>query len=345
MLHTLDPYAIKLWGGFGIRWYGLSYLGGFIAAYYLFVWLANKKLLLVDKKLLSDFVFSVAIGTVIGGRLGYCIFYSPELFLRLTSVPPFWGVLAVNEGGMASHGGIIGIIVASWWFARKHGFSPRHAVDLCALAGPIGVFFGRLANFINGELVGRPCQEAYAWCVRFPQDILLWPTHEQARLAELTPVVKELGVQADSWNAWIHEFLFKRESWHSLESTLMAIIDSVQHHNYVVADELAPLLTARHPSQLYEAFLEGIFLFTVLFLLWAMPRKPGVITGAFLTVYSLVRIVGEQFRMPDAHLGYQALGLTRGQWLSAGMFILGASYLLICLRSNADRVGGWWKSK
>lgn len=345
MLHTFDPYAIQLTNTFGIRWYGLSYLVGFVSAYYLIVWLVRRNLSTIPLKVVSDFVFMVAIGTVVGGRLGYCIFYSPDLFTRVNSKFPFWGVLAVNEGGMASHGGIVGIIVAAVLFARKHDFSPRHAIDLCALTGPIGIFFGRLANFVNGELVGRPCETIHAWCVKFPQDILLWPGHETARLAELTPVVAEVGVKPETWNLWIKEFTFKREVWASLDSVLYRIIEAIQNGNAIVASHLSSILTLRHPSQLYEALLEGLFLFVFLLFIWAKPRKPGIITGAFLTVYSIVRIIGEQFRMPDIQIGYQALGLTRGQWLSIAMFAIGLIFLIIFSRSKSEAIGGWRQSR
>lgn len=345
MLHTLDPFAIEFWSGAGIRWYGLSYLTGFVAAYFVFRSLARRNLTPLPLELISDFVFVVAIGTVIGGRLGYCIFYSPELFLKFTNHIPFWGVLAVNEGGMASHGGIAGIIIASVYFARKHGFSPRHAVDLCALTGPIGVFFGRLANFVNGELVGRPCSEAYSWCVKFPQDIFMWPTQEPERLASLQGVVQELGTNSTQWSTAIANYKFTQSSWQLIDSSLNKIVESVQHGNSRIIELLTPLITLRHPSQLYEAALEGVFLFLVLFFLWSVPRKPGVITGAFLVVYSIVRIVGEQYRMPDAHIGYQALGLTRGQWLSIVMMGLGIVWLAISVCSKTAKIGGWWKKE
>lgn len=342
MLHTWDPFAVKITSTFGIRWYGLSYLAGFIAGYYLILGLAKRHLSTIPSAKVGDFIFSVALGTVIGGRLGYCIFYSPDLFTRVNSHFPFWGVLAVNEGGMASHGGIAGIIIAATLFARRNGFSPLHAIDLCALSGPIGVFFGRLANFINGELVGRSCQEAWSWCVKFPQDILAWPQHEPERLASLYDTVALIGVQRDVWSGWISRMNYDRSAWNGVEQTLSAIIEKVQSGNPQIINAIGSVLTLRHPSQLYEAALEGLFLFCALFLLWARPQKPGVIMGAFLTLYSVVRIVGEQFRMPDAHLGFQALGLTRGQWLSVAMLIVGLTVLVSVLLRKVDKIGGWY---
>lgn len=338
MVHTLDPFAIKLWGEFGIRWYGLSYIAGFAAAYCIILFMVTKGRSALKRELVSDFVFTVALGTVIGGRLGYCIFYSPELFTRFSSSFPFWGVLAVNEGGMASHGGIAGIIAAAVIFGKKHGFSPLHAVDLCALTGPVGVFFGRIANFVNGELIGRPAAPDFPLAVRFPQDILSWPGYEPERLASLSQAVPLIGVNSGDWQGWIQNFSSNRHSWQMIEATLNSLITAVQSGNPAVTAALAPLLTPRHPSQLYEAALEGALLFVMLAFIWRKPRKPGIIMSSFLCLYSIVRIIGEQFRMPDAQIGFQALGLTRGQWLSIAMLLIGLVCLTWCMRRKESVV-------
>lgn len=338
MLQTFDPFAIQLWNGFGIRWYGLAYLAGFIAAYYMISYLSRSGRSPLKPELVSDFVFTSALGVIIGGRLGYCIFYSPELFLRFTGNFPFWGVLAVNEGGMSSHGGIIGILIASAWYAKRHNFEKLHAVDLCSLTGPIGIFFGRLANFINGELVGRPCPPDYPLAVKFPQDIFSWPARDPQRLADLSSVVDSFGINAETWKTWVSTLSSNRQSWSSVENTLGRIVDAVQSGNLTIMSKITPLLTPRYPSQLYEAGLEGLFLFLALAFIWRKPRKPGVIMSAFGCIYSLVRIIGEQYRMPDAHIGYEALGLTRGQWLSVGLFVVGMVCLIWCSSRNKAKI-------
>jgi phosphatidylglycerol:prolipoprotein diacylglycerol transferase len=333
MLHTLSPYAVMFTENFGIRWYGLSYLTGFVCAYYIILYLSRSNLSFISQELISDYVFYVALGTIIGGRLGYCIFYSPDLFLRFNLKFPFWGVLAVNEGGMASHGGIIGIIISAIIYARKNKLPSWHAVDLAALTGPVGVFFGRLANFVNGELVGRPSAEDFRFGVKFPQDILLWPSYEPQRLPSLGPAVTSLHVEPEKWDRILKNFTSDNTSWHALQDILNSLVSAVQHKNLEVAEALKPVLTLRHPSQLYEAGLEGILLFTILAVCWKKCfRTPGVITGIFLTVYAILRIIGEQFRLPDAQIGYQMLGLTRGQWLSTAMFAVGLIFIVNLLR-------------
>ena len=289
----------------------------------------------------SDFVFTVALGTIIGGRLGYCIFYSPDLFTSFEGSFPYWGVFALNKGGMASHGGIAGIVITCLLFARKYRVSGWHLSDLSTLGGSIGIFFGRIANFINGELVGRACSENLAWGVKFPQDILLWPTKAPEKLAGLSDVVAHLGMDTERWKSIVDGFLINKANWATIDTVLNDIIEKIQGGNSLIANALEPLLILRHPSQLYAGFLEGAFLFTCLVLIWRFPRKPGVITGWFFAIYSAVRIFGEQFRLPDAHIGYQLFGLTRGQWLSIAMLAVGIAILWYTSTRKTHKLGGW----
>jgi len=340
-LLTVDPFAIQVTEHFGIRWYGLAYLVGFYCGYLLIRWMARRGLSPVPVELAGDFVFTAALGTVIGGRLGYCLFYSPELLLSFRPHFPFWGVFAINEGGMASHGGIIGIIVACLLYGRRHKLPAFHLFDLTTLGGTIGIFFGRIANFINGELVGRPAPAGYPLGVKFPQDILAWPGHDWARLETLSSVVERLGIAPSTWSDLVQNGLRDPRAYETLTGTLHRIIGVVQSGNELVATTLAPLLVTRYPSQLIEALLEGLFLFVALMVIWRYPRRPGVIAGWFFTLYATVRIIGEQFRMPDLQLGFQLYGLTRGQWLSIVMLALGAVFLFAAARRKEAHLGGW----
>lgn len=340
-LHAINPFAIQFSESIGIRWYGLAYAAGFVLGYYIILALCKRGRLLISAEQVGDFVFWVAMGTIIGGRLGYCLFYNPELFIRFRDVMPFWGVLAVNEGGMASHGGIIGIVVACYLFARKRRVPTAHLCDLTTLGGTAGVFFGRIANFINGELVGRPAQDSLPWAVKFPQDIFLWPGLEPARLEGLKNVVSQLGISPETWTWYTSGIGRVADASQRIDGTLARIIAEVQSGNLVIAEALRPLLIPRHPSQIYEALLEGLLMFVVLNLIWIRPRKPGVITGAFLSLYSVVRFIGEQFRMPDAAIGFQVFDLTRGQILSIILFFFGLAVFFISNRLDRKAVGGW----
>lgn len=345
MLHDLSPFLIRISGDFGIRWYGLAYMTGFICAYFLFQWMANRQKAGLTPEMVADFVTYGAIGILAGGRLGYCIFYSPDLFLNFKSEFPFWGVLAVNEGGMASHGGMIGLVVGCWLYARKNRLNPNHLYDLVALAGPIGIFFGRIANYINGELVGRPCDPNFPLAVKFPQDLYMWPRSEFSRLPELANVVEKLGGSREKYLEMVGKFKMDVGARDFVNSTMAQIVEAVQNGNAAVKETLAPLLTARHPSQLYAAAGEGLFLFILLFVLWYKPRKPGVIGSIFLTFYALVRIIDEQFRTPDAHIGFQLFGLTRGQWLSIVMLVLSLGLWIMYSRRAGLAISGWGRSQ
>jgi phosphatidylglycerol:prolipoprotein diacylglycerol transferase len=341
MVHDFDPFLWQISGDFGIRWYGMAYLAGFICSFWLIYFMANNHRALIPVRLISDFITYCALGTMIGGRLGYVIFYSPDLLIRFKSEIPFWGVLAVNEGGMASHGGMIGLVVACMLFANKHNVQVLHLFDLVSFCGPIGIFFGRIANFINGELVGRESDPNFLLGVKFPADIMGWPKHDPEKLKQIAGVIEKMGMSVDRWLENVSKMREQASAREMVYDTLAKIIETIQSGGTAVKDALAPFLVARHPSQLYAAFGEGIFLFLCLLAIWYKPRKPGVIGAAFVIIYALVRIVDEQFRMPDEHLGYQLFDLTRGQWLSIGMLITGIVLLLFWGRRHATPIGGW----
>ncbi|MGZ3769830.1 MAG: prolipoprotein diacylglyceryl transferase [Bdellovibrio sp.] len=344
MVHDFDPFALRISGDFGVRWYGLSYMMGFICAYLLIKWLAKRQKSGLTPQMVGDFVTYGALGTLIGGRLGYVLFYSPDLILKFKSTIPFWGVLAVNEGGMASHGGMIGIVVACLLYARKYSVNAPYLFDLVAVSGPVGIFFGRIANFINGELVGRPCDPSFPLAVKFPQDILSWPAQEMSKLSELSTVVEKVGVGREQWLDLVGKYRFDMNARDQLYSIMNKVIEGIQTGNTAAKEAIAPLLTPRYPSQLFAAVGEGLFLFLVLFLLWRKPRKPGFIAASFTLIYAIVRVVDEHFRMPDAHIGFQWLGLTRGQWLSVAMFMAGLILMFIWTRASSLKIPGWGRS-
>ena len=318
-LHNIDPYAIELWEGGPIRWYGLSYLLGFLIAYLLVRRVARVGASALTVQRVGDLIVALAIGIVVGGRLGYVFFYRPELLWTFSSDVPWWGVLAINDGGMASHGGMIGGVVAALWFARRFGYDRLFILDLFAFGAPLGLFFGRIANFINGELIGRPAPEWLPWAVKFPQAIYAWPERAPEKWQHLMPLLQR----------WGHP---------------TAIVEQVQQGNAQVIAVLEPMLIARHPSQLYAAVMEGLIVFAVLFWLWRKPRKPGLIAAAFAITYALMRIIDEFWRRPDLHLlddEYQWIGVTRGQWLSLLLLAVGVWGVWYARRRTAEPMGSW----
>lgn len=310
-LHTIDPYAIQLWEGGPIRWYGLSYLAGFLIAYGLIRRVARVGVSTLPLAKVGDLVIHLAIGAVIGGRLGYVAFYKPHLFVEFSSSLPFWGVLDMMGGGMASHGGMIGTVVAAWWFGKRQRQSFAHTIDLVCFAAPLGLLCGRLANFINGELIGRACDKDFPLAVQFPQELY----DSQAMVDAMTVAYgRELP-----------------RNW----------LDLLQSGNEALQQAAMAVLPTRHPSQLYAGALEGLVVFAVLALLWVKPRRAGTITGAFCITYAVMRLINEQFRQPDAHLGLQALDLSRGQWLSIPLLLLGVVVLVVVHKKKTRPMGSW----
>lgn len=243
---NFDPVIVNL-GPVSIHWYGLMYVFGFVGAYLL----ANmrKDRLKWTSDDISDLFFYAALGVILGGRLGYCLLYKPGHYLA----NPLEIVTGIQDGGMAFHGGLLGVIFAVFLFARKKGTPFPVVIDFAAILAPIGLFFGRIGNFINQELWGRPTD--LPWGMVFTT---------------------------------------------------------------------APDRLARHPSMLYEALLEGLVLFLVLFFVSKTLRKPWLISSLFLIGYGLSRFLVEFVRIPDAHIGYLFGGwLTIGHLYTLPMIVLG----------------------
>ena len=363
--NNLDPFALQLTSGFGIRWYGLAYLAGFLGGYLFVRWYSKKGLSPLSVGQASDFVTYLALGTMIGGRFGYCFFYKPELLISFTQLRlfgfniPMWEALAVWEGGMASHGGILGLIVACLLFAKKSKVSSLHLMDLSVVMGAFAVGLGRVTNFINGELYGRACEGSCWWPVQFPKELHLWVGHWATRgefvkpleklfstvqvALETKPNLLAFAPRRSEWLSWINSR--SEGSLAKVEFYTQQILLAVENHSQPVIVELAKVLTERHPSQLYQAVLEGFAISFFLFWLWRKPIKAGVIASLWGVLYSVMRIVGEFFRMPDPHLGFQWLGLTRGQWLSCIMLVSFLGFFIWCLRRSKGGLYGGWSKK
>ncbi len=269
-VHELSPFLGPHWGNFGIRYYGLAYLLGFVSAWWLLVRYARAERSKLPAERIADFMVAVVFGVLLGGRLGYFILYQPEVFV---SDPV--EILRVWEGGMASHGGMIGVTLALAWFARKEKIPFRHLSDLVVSTAPLGLFFGRIANFINGELWGKITDFKYA--VIFP--------------------------------------------------------------NSAAPGKPLHLIQPRHPSQLYEAALEGLLL--LLLVQWRFwrtdvtRRSPGRLSGEFLIAYAIVRSIGEVFREPDGIV----MGLSKGTFYSIFLILAGAALIVASSRKTGKAAG------
>ena len=324
-LHDLNPVAFTIPGiGFGVRWYGLSYLVGFVLGFLLIKRVAKAGRSPLDATRVADFVVAVAIGIVIGGRLGYVLFYNRELLWSFTPDLPWWGVLAIHEGGMASHGGMIGGLLGCAFFARRHKLPVLHLADLMAFAAPAGLALGRIANFINGELIGRRVRETFPLAVKFPQELYRASSAQWSEVLDALPPASEVFQNVQAWSEGL-------------------VIHAVQQDITPVKRAVEPLLTPRHPSQLYAAALEGLLVLLALAIVYVKPRKPGLVTFTFGVTYAIVRIIDETWRLPDAQFieAGQLPTVTQGQWLSIVLLLLTAMALIWRIRKPADPLGGW----
>ena len=263
---VFDPVAFSI-GWFVIRWYALAYIGGIVLGWIYARSLVKKEQLWggpvpITLVQLDDFILWVTIGIIVGGRTGYVLFYNPVFFIQHPAE-----IFQLWNGGMSFHGGFLGCVAAVMLFARKNDISILSLGDITTAVGPIGLFLGRLANFINSELWGRTADSSVPWAMVFPNG--------------------------------------------------------------------GPL--PRHPSQLYEAGLEGILLFAILAVMVRMGalKRPGLILGSFIAIYGLARITAEFFREPDPQLGFLWGGLTMGMLLSVPMIIVGAILIMMAWRREA----------
>jgi phosphatidylglycerol---prolipoprotein diacylglyceryl transferase len=262
---STEPAVALQLGPLLIRWYSLAYLAGILWGWWYLTWLVRQPYAPLNRAQADDFILYATLGVVLGGRVGHILFYGFEAYMQ----NPIQ-ILKIWEGGMSFHGGVLGMSLAITLFVRRHRLSWLRVHDYVGMVTPIGLFTGRLANFVNGELWGKPTD--LPWGVVFATG--------------------------------------------------------------------GPL--PRHPSQLYEAALEGPLLLLILFALWSNPglrQRPGLLTGTFLIVYGLARFLVEFVREPDAHLieFARVTGLHMGQWLCIPMLLLGAVFVAISWRRPAQR--------
>lgn len=317
-IHNLDPVIFEIPGtALAIRWYGLAYVAGFVLGYLLLRHLSARKLYCVENDKLGDFVTNVCIfGVLIGGRLGEFFFYwLPENGWNGLCADPTW-VFRVWEGGMASHGGIIAVILTALWYARKHAQSFCAVLDGLAIASPIGLFCGRVANFINGELYGRATSADNPIGMKFPTELL-----------EMSPESQYLAraVAENHLGQSITSLSWESERYYD---TLFRLL----HENEGLREQVGQLLTPRYPSQLFEAAGEGLLIFLVLVtvrLKWK-NAPAGIFCGLFGVLYAAARITCECFKQP----GEETWGMiTRGQYLSFGIAAIGVAFLIIAWRN------------
>ena len=301
-LDNFSPFLVKFGSNFGIRWYGFSYLLAFFCGFLLLHWLAQRRYCELAPEKVGDYILFASLGVVIGGRLGFALFYR----CSQTLADPL-SIFRVWDGGMSSHGGMIGLTLATFLYARRQRISWLGLADNIAVVAPVGLFLGRCANFINGELYGRATN--VPWAMQFPKEAIDLP-EIGARVLAAVHTVAPPAVAPDN---------------------LPSVIEQARSHPDLQR-VFRQILTPRHPSQLYEALLEGAFLFTCLWLLRVCTKPPrGMLAGIFLLLYALVRVIVENFREPDAPLTGP---FTRGQTLSVMLIAGGICFVAYALKTR-----------
>jgi phosphatidylglycerol:prolipoprotein diacylglycerol transferase len=326
-LHQLDPFVIQISETIGLRWYGLAYISGFLVAWAAIKWLGKKGVILVSPNKAGDLIFAGILGVLLGGRLGYVLFYDPVLLYTFTNEFPWWKVLAIQDGGMASHGGMIGVCAAFALWGKKNHVPILHLFDVASVFTTAGFFFGRIANFINGELWGKQISSQQPnspwWSVKYPTEITeVWiqnPAKYESQLKAIEPLRSEIV---------------------GGEQFYQSVVNAAYSGNQHVIETIQPLLTSWHPSQIYQAVAEGPVLFLLLSAVWWKPRNPGVVGGWFAIFYGILRILTEEFRQPDEGVE-MFFGFSRGQILSICMVLFGICLVAYSASKNTVKLGGF----
>ncbi len=326
-VHHLDPIAIHFTESFGIRWYGLAYVAGFLIAYFLICWFVKLKISELKKEQVADFITVVAVvGVMLGGRLGFQLFYNRDAFLANPAI--FFDFLG---GGMSSHGAFAGLILATWGYAKFTKKSFLGLGDNLVTVAPAGVFLGRMANFINGELYGRKTDASIG--MKFPEELNHVVETTDGRYLKFS--VEDFRAIATKAGEILPNLLNQLESVitqaqangrfpHAAASELL-IHTSRENPDFRAV--LAEYLTVRHPSQIYQALVEGLAIFVLLMAIRLKWRDlyHGVLSGIFFVVYGIGRIVVENYREPDSEL----IGtMSKGQFYSIFMTVIGIGFLI-----------------
>lgn len=332
-VHNLDPVALPLFGNMALRWYGLAYLFGFLGGFLLLRHLARKGLWVLKPEQTGDFIAAAALfGVFLGGRLGYILFYHlpKHGFGSIASDPLL--IFRVWEGGMASHGGILGLVIFTFFYAMKHKVSWTGLGDGLCVVAPVGLFFGRAANFINGELYGRVA-EGVSWAVKFPLSLMDTKAPESGSFeaASAAAVTVDPSLMA-SYQAMQDA---APKNYGQAQQAFFDLLLESNRKSDKVSEAISPYLQPRHPSQVYEGLLEGLLLFSILWIVRVcFPKAPnGLLTGLFFGLYATFRIFAEQFREPDAAWVVENL-ITQGQFLSFFMYLFSAAFIIFAWRQR-----------
>ena len=337
-VHNIDPVIFSISDAIKLRWYGMAYLLAFVVGFFLLKKLGDKKLWVLPGEKASDFITLAAIfGVFLGGRLGSIFFYQWDAFVANPSM-----VFKVWEGGMASHGGILGLMIFTLVYSWKQKVSWTGLGDGLCVVAPLGIMFGRIANFINGELYGK-IDQGFAWAMKFPKTLHDQKAPEYEHLGQANQIaangdpnyaayiekVQELENQVRVYDHKPGSAQYNE--WITLANQESSRLNATIREHESVRQAIGELLEPRYPSQLFQAAGEGLGLFLILFITrMCFKRLPhGILTGMFFFFYAVFRITMENFREPDTDLvTYYGITITMGQFLSLFMIVIGLVFII-----------------
>ena len=339
-VHDLNPVILEITDSIKLRWYGFAYLMAFVVGYFLLKWLADKKLWVLPGNVVGDFIaYAAVFGVFLGGRIGNVLIYQREELME----DPLM-IFRVWEGGMASHGGILGLMIFTFFYARNKKVSWTGLGDGLCVVAPLGIMFGRLANFINGELYGR-VDKSYAWAMKFPN--ALWdPNTTEYNSKNLTQSAAARADKGGDYTEYYEKLVTSSDAFlageladgskgmaefQELAGQKSEMLNTAIRENPDVKEAIAHFLEPRYPSQLFQAALEGFLLFLILFVVrLKFPKLAnGVLTGLFFIFYAIFRISMENFREPEiANINFLGSEWTMGQFLSLFMILIGFGFIV-----------------
>ena len=337
-VHNINPVIFSITDALKLRWYGMAYLLAFIVGFLVLKKLGDKKLWVLPGEKASDFITLAAVfGVFLGGRIGNIIFYQWDEFIANPIV-----LFKVWEGGMASHGGILGLMIFTLVYSYRQKVSWTGLGDALCVVAPLGIMFGRIANFINGELYGR-IDKTFAWSMKFSKALFDPSAPEYQNQFQANQIAANADsdyanyleqVQQLSNNIRLHNHqpgTPQYNEWLSLANQESTRLNSVIRDNEAVRQAIGELLEPRYPSQLFQAAGEGLALFLILFITRICFRKlpHGILTGMFFIFYAIFRITMENYRQQETEdVTFLGTTFTMGQFLSLFMIVIGIGFII-----------------
>jgi|GEM_PF-5623646 len=312
MIHDFGPEMLTLFGALRLQWFGSFVFVGVIVSAWFASWIAHRQNAGFSQALVGSALSWMFIGSLLGGRIGYGLFYDTNMFFRFRPEFPVWGLLAFSEGGLSWHGAVLGALVASIFFAHRSGLSQMYILDLTAWVAPLLLFFSRLGSYFSAELLGAVSSAPTPIAFKYPAEILRWPEEVPEKFAQIS----DLGSAQEIFNRF-------------------------QAGDLALQTQVLPLLEFRYPFALISALAEGLLVFILLFLIWKSSRKPGMVTSAYLFFTAMAGFAVSTFEWIDASKNPSLLSFSLYQWICLFTALWALIFYVLWVRSRSMSIPGW----